>query len=196
MALLPLNWDVVNNRLVIGETNAGVYQVRDLYQEDTYTIEFRAFKRIRETGSPIFEKVNLAGYALAVSVGTAANPLAQATAWTPSSDNYSLTGSLAMNTSGINGLSDGSSQIFEVRLYDGTGYNRGQQSVVVRKSVATSGALVSLPTDTALGSGEASRLYVKKEGAAGEGFILKSLDGTKKALIYLGDDGTLRSDPY
>lgn len=191
MALLPLYWDVVNKRFVFSETNPRHFMLPELHQEDSITIEFRALKKIREAMLPFFEVVTLSGYDLLLSVGSAASILASAGSWVPSSDNKTLSGTLDLNTAGINALADGTAQIFEVRLFDGTNYYRGQTSCTIRKSVATTGTLQAVVNDIALGKREASRTYVKKEMAAGEGILWQSASG-RKWIEYMHDDGSKR----
>src|SRR5262245_6587036 len=146
-ALLPLFLDIVNRRFVISQVNPDTFTVPTLYQEDSYPIEFVALIPTGSQYVPIYNRLNLQGYDLTVSVGSAGTLNAQASAWTTNPENTSLTGTLAMNTAGINGLADGDSQIFEVRLFDGTNYIRHQQNIVVRKSVAVTGALVPAVND-------------------------------------------------
>lgn len=194
MALLDLYFDLQTKRLVFSTTNARTVNLPDMYREDVFTIGFRAVKRVRSIGNPLFEAVTLTGYALTISIGSADSALAQATSFTLSDSDKLMTGTLTLSTAGINALSDGSISIFEIKLSSATETYRGQFPVTIRKSVATSGALVSVIADTALGMLEADRTYVRKQGRAGEKIILTSEDGTKSGLIYWDNDGSFRAE--
>jgi hypothetical protein len=191
-ALLPLFYDVVNKRLVLGINSPDPFTIPTLYQEDSYTIDFTALLPTGNQFNPIYSRLNLASYSLQISVGNAGVPLAIANAWTPSADLQMLSGVLQLNTAGMNGLDDGARVTFEIRLFDGTNYNRGQQVVTFRKSVGTTGALVPPASDTALGSLEAKRTYARKEGLPGEPIILTGLDGSQIQLTC--DAGALREE--
>lgn len=195
MALLPINFDVVTGQLVFSQNNLRVFQLPPLLQEDNITIDFRAFKRVRETIPPFFETITLSGYQLVISLGEPATPIANASSWTLGDSNRLLTGRLDLATSGVDALDDGAQTRFEVRLFDGTGYHSGQTVCTVKKKVATVGSLNPVVNDTALGKLEAARTYMKKEGAAGEGFILRSEDGLQRVLCYLHNDGSVRWEP-
>ena len=192
MALLNLYFDLQTKRLVFSETNGRSAIIPDLYREDSFTIAFRALKRLRTIGTPLFERVNLAGYSLTISIGSADNALAQATSWTLSDSDTLMTGTLNMPTAGINALADGASSLFEIKLSSGTEAYRGQFGVVIRKSVATSGAIVSVIADVALGVAEADRTYVRHEGRPGEAIVLTSDDGLVKAILRVDNDGSCR----
>lgn len=194
-SLLPLFFDVLNKRLVMSQTNPDPFLVPALYQEDSYVIDFTALLPTGNPFVPIYNRLNLAGYQLQISVGSAAVINASATVWIPNADNTVLTGTLAMNTAGINGLADGASQLFEIRLFDGTNYNRGQQNVTIRKSVAVTGALIQPAQGTALSTDEAARVYARKEGRAAEAIILTSASGLKRCILYCHDDGSFRGEP-
>jgi len=195
MALLDLYFDLQTKRLVFSETNGRSIALPDLYREDKFTIAFRALKRIRAIGNPIFQRVNLAGYSLTISIGSADAPLAQASSWVLYDSDTLLTGTLDLQTAGINALSDGATSLFEIKLSSGTEPYRGQFTAIIRKSVATSGALNPVVADTAIGVAEADRTYMRKSGRAGEGFTLKSEDGLQNVFCYLHNDGSVRWEP-
>jgi hypothetical protein len=192
-ALLPLFYDVVNKRLVISALSPDPFLLPSLNQEDAYTIEFVALLPTGVPLGPIYQRINLAGYNLRISVGTAGVENTFNSAWAPNAENTSLSGVLQMNTAGINGLADGAQQTFEIRLFDGTNYNRGQFPVTIRKSVSIAGALVPVPGELALSATEARRLYVAKEGLPGEAIILTSKTSGKQVMLYVDDDGALQS---
>ena len=196
MALLNLFFELQTKRLVFSETNGRSIALPDLYREDSFSIDFRALQRIRTIGTPLFNRVNLSTYSLTISVGTAADtPLAQASSWVVSDSGTLMTGTLNMSTAGINALADGTSALFEVKLSSGTEAYRGQFTVIIRKSLATSGSIVSVVSDIALGVSEADRTYVRHEGRAGEAIILTSDDGLQKAILRVDNDGSCRFEP-
>lgn len=192
MALLNLYFDTQSKRLVFSETQPTPFTLPDLHQEDSPTIEFRALKRIRQSTSPFFERISLSGYDLLISVGIAGTIYASAGSWISSDGNTLLTGRLDLNTAGINSLADGTEVIFEIRLFDGVGYYRGQQTCRVRKSVATSGVLQPVVNDQALGKVEASRTYVPIQGCTGFTMI-DEVDGTEMIVRLKG--GSLLAEP-
>lgn len=190
MALLSLNFDVQTGQLVFSETNPTPFTLPALHQEDGPTIEFRALKRIRQNASPFFERINFSGYDLLISVGTAGSILASSNTWTASDGNTLLTGRLDLNTAGITGLADGAESILEVRLFDGTGYYRAQQTCRVKKSVALTSSLQAVVNDIALGKREASRTYIPQyratgftmiDEATGEEMVVRLFNGTFQA---------------
>lgn len=197
MALLDLYFDLQTKRLVFSETNGRTATLPELYREDSFTIGFRALKRVRIVGTPLFERVNLSSYSLTISVGSADTPLAQAgpSAWTVSDSGTLMTGTLSLNTAGINALADGTITLFEIKLSSGGEPYRGQFNVTIRKSIATSGALVSVGTDVALGVAEADRTYARHVGRAGEAIILTSDDGLKQGILRWDNDGSFRAEP-
>jgi hypothetical protein len=195
MALLNLFFELQTKRLVFSETNGRTVILPDLYREDSFSIDFRALQRIRTIGSPLFNRVNLSGYSLTISVGVVADtPLAQASSWVASDSGTLLTGTLNMSTAGINALADQTSALFEVKLSSGAEAYRGQFNVVIRKSLATSGSIVTVVSDIALGVAEADRTYIRKQGRPGEAQVLTSDDGTKQGIIYWHNDGSFRAE--
>lgn len=192
MALLDLYFELQNKRLVFSESNPRTFVLPDLYREDRFTINFRALKRVRSTSAPFFERVSLTSFALTIAIGTADTPLASASSWTASDNDTLLTGTLDLQTAGINALADGASSIFEIKLSIGGEPYRGQFPVTIRKSVSTSGALNPVVNDTALGVLEADRTYLRKEMRAGEGILWQSADALQLAIEYLHNDGSHR----
>lgn len=196
MALLPIYFDTVTKGLVLSRTSGTPVSLPFLNQEDAIRIEFTAVKRIALIGTPL-EVIILTGYSLTISIGSAGTILAAANPgdFTINADNTVLTGTLDLNTSGINALANGAEQTFEIKLSNATERYRGQFAVQIFKSVNLAASVQPVVNDTALGRLEALRTYMKKEGDAGEGFILTSQDGAKKSFQYLHNDGSLRSEP-
>lgn len=191
---LPLYFETRTKKLVFSDTDATEIVLPDFHTEDTITLELYAQTRTAQYIAPLFERISLSGFSGYVSVGSASNVLASQNSFTATDDGYGLIGNLNLNTAGINALADGASSTFEIRLFDGSSYYRGQWPVTIRRSVALSAAVVTLPSDTALGSLEAQRTYVKRIGAAGDGFYLTSPDGTKQVYCYLDNDGSFRTE--
>ena len=192
MSLLSLFFDVTSKRLVNSLTNSGFFRLPPLYTEDTLDIELMVVKRSSYAKAPFFSVVDIANYALVISVGVAGTVRASQNVWTKNDANNLFSGQLPLDTAGINALANGTEQIFEIRLFDGTSYTRGQEICTINKSVALSGALAVVAGDTALGKIEASEIYMPYELPAGRGITLVSDDGNKKTLLYLDDDGTVR----
>lgn len=196
-SLLQIIFDVVNGKLVRSSTSPDLYSIRDLYQEDAYTIDLIA---VRPTGKtvPYYEIISLSGYAPNVYVGPAGAPAATATGWTTSADGKTVTGVLDMNTSGITTLLTANSvtTIFEVKLSSGaSNTSRVQQNVTVRKSVGVVGSPSAPPGQLALGSTDADRLYLRKEGLPGDAITLTSPTTGKQWQIYVDDTLGLQMNP-
>jgi hypothetical protein len=192
---LPLYFETRSKKLVFSSTDATEVVLPEFHQEDTITLELYAQTRIAQWDGQLFERILLSGFSGYVAVGSANNVLASQNSFTSTDDGYGLIGNLNLNTAGINALADGASSTFEIRLFNGTSYYRGQYAVTIRKSVALAAAIVTVPGDTALGALEAQRTYVRRIGAAGEGQEFTSPDGTKKVYMYLDNDGTMRYEP-
>ena len=107
-----------------------------------------------------------------------------------------MTGNLALTTSNINALADGSAVKLEVSFTapDGSQYT-GQFNITIRKTVRAGVAVTTIPGDVVLGRAEAARTYFKRDNAAGDGFIIRSADGTQAAYVTLANDGHLDVSP-
>lgn len=194
-ALLPLNFVVNTKQLAFTETNPQVFPIPTLYQEDNLVIHFKALKQIAVLGPNFLEKLPLAGYGLQICVGSPGSIKANVNAFIVI-DNYTVQGELNLATVDINNAFAGANEVlltFEILLKLGGLPYRGAWPVLVKKSVALAGALVPPPGDMALGSLEAQRLYVPQNDCTG--FVMKNKAGTKRALIFLDDDGLLQAGP-
>jgi hypothetical protein len=192
MALLDLFYDVTANRLVISQTNAGAFTFPPLYQEDTPDLSLMVLKRnaiFATRNNPTYSVVNVGSYGLQVSIGSAGTILAAQDTW--ANDGTTFTGTLALNTSGINSLADGAATKIEIRL-SGPSFYRTQLECKIYKSVALSGAVVPIPGDTPLGVKQAEASFVSYTIPPGKPILWQSKDGTKKTLQYLHDDGEMR----
>ena len=197
VSLLAINLDATIGALVFSKTNPTPITLPVLYSEDRLDLEVALLKRVGVASTPFYEVQTLTGWALTVAVGTSGTPLAQQATWTANADNTLLRGVLDLNTSGVNALTDGQTVTFEVKFSNETTgtTHRVQVTVSIRKSVLTTGVLAEPAGDAALGRLEAKRTYVLKQGAAGEGIVLTSADGTKQGLLYWDDDGSFRAEP-
>jgi hypothetical protein len=194
MSFLRLVNDLSSQRFVFGYNAPEDFTLPKLKQEDILYIAYQAVTPTSDLLAP-HRLLNLSGYSLTISIGTAGDPLAQQATFTPSADNFTLTGSLSLNTSGIALLDDGASTILEAQLSLGsTAIHRTQQGVKIAKAINVAGALVAPAGDTALGRIEADRLFVRQRGDVGQGFILRSEDGTKEMICYLHNDGSFRTE--
>ena len=172
--------------------NSGLFVLPDIHQEDSLAIDLSVVNRINFATPPYFSLVNIANYALQISIGTPGVVNASQNVWTTNGDNTVFSGVLALNTAGINALLNGASQTFEIRLLNLTNYYRGHATVRYRKSIALAGTLSVPAGDTALGKIEAAEMYMPYELPAGRGITMVSADGAQKQLLYLDNDGTPR----
>lgn len=197
MALLTLFFESTSKLLAAGQNLPLGYSLPHLRQEDILNVELSVIKLINEMTSPRYELVNLAGYSLRISIGTAGSVLASQNSFALDATNTKFVGLLNLNTAGINALTDGQTGIsFEILVTDAAGGIYGQKfPCFIDKAVFLSGAVVNPPADIALGRLEAQRLYFPNEGAAGQGFIMKSGDGLKRIFVYLDNDGSLQTPP-
>lgn len=199
MALLRLYFETISKTLAGGLNLPLGMQLPALRQEEALSLNISVITQISQFTAPLYELKNLAGCSCRVSIGTAASVLASATPgdFTVDSTGTAFSGTLQMNTSGINALTDRQAGVyFEILITEASGATYGRRfPVAIEKAIYTSGTTVAPAGDVALGKLEAGRLYVKKEGAAGEGFILVSPDGTRRGLVYWGDDNALHAEP-
>ncbi len=196
MGLLPINLDVARRKFIISANNEDEFLIGQVYQEDILQIEFNAYKPTGNVYGPNrYERVSLTGYALEICLAASAGPpLATASTFTISADGYTLSGDFYLNTAGISALSDGAALIWETNLSLAGKPHRAQQIVTYKKSACIASSLIPLPGDTALGTLSADRTYVRKQGRAGEGFVLMSADATKQIFCYCDNDGAFKAD--
>lgn len=194
MANLRLYFELLHKSLAISAQGPLGYSLPPIRQEDTLVLDISLIKQVSTLRAPLFELQNATAWSLRASVGTVASVLATTTSFTIDSTGTILSGSLALNTSGINALSDGTEVYFElIATLNGANYGR-RFPVRVEKAVFLSGTLVTPADDTALGRAEGLRTFVAKEGAAGDGFIMQAENGVR-AWIYLDNDGQLKAEP-
>lgn len=165
------------------------------------------------TGNPLgnagqaFQTMSLAGYTMNITM--AGTPNAQ----TPPTSFASL-GAIAFNTPATGfGFFAGSLDLTQVAVQTFIG-NNAAQTAYINLDVADANlkratllqttfqlnasidvVTPGIPTNPIiyLTAAQIRNLFVPKAGAAGESFTLQSEDGTKKAQVYLGDDGALKT---
>ncbi len=195
MALLDLYFDTISKQLGYGPNGPLGASLPTLGEEEIISTSFTALKRTSLNAISQFEIQVLTGWALRIAVGSANNVLAQQNTFTLNEANTKLLGLLNLNTAGISALADGSATWFEILLTDSLGANyRKRFDVRVQKGVFVSGSIVTPPGDIALGTLAADRIYLRKQGRAGEGLILTSEDGTKQGFCYWHNDGSFRGE--
>lgn len=189
MAFLPLYFDTVNKQLVKSESNPGLFTMPDISQEEVLDIELTPLRRISYTTPPFFGRHMTSGLALVISIGTAGTVNATQSTWAEINGGATFSGSLDLSTAGINALTEGAAQIFEVRITGSVGLSRGLFNVRYHKGVNTSGTVQPVVNDTALGRVEATRLYVPQVMAAGQSMQWQTESG-RTFIEYMHDDGT------
>lgn len=194
MATLRIYFELLSKQMAVTAQGPLGYQLPTLRQEDSLDLEISILRQISTVKQPLFELVNLSAWSIRVTIGTAGSSLTTATLSTVDSSGTSLSGNLALNTAGINALSDSASVYFEIIATNGSYVYGKRFPAIIEKAIYTSGALVTPADDTALGRAESVRLFVQKEGAAGDGFILTAENGVQ-AFIYLDNDGRLQASP-
>jgi len=194
MALLPLYFDIATKSLVAGVDDPTAFTIPVLRQEETPTFDITMLRRIKQV-KPFYEKVSFGGWTAMVAIGTAGTVLSSGTSGTLSTDNYTFQDiSLPLNVAAISALStDPATLSLELRFTETSSGNYfGKKfSVQVEKGVALAGTLATPEVDRALTVSEAQLGYVTYKLPAGRGIEFTSEDGTKTAVLYLGNDGTL-----
>lgn len=190
MQILPLTLEITTKTLVFSHTDATPYVIPILNTEDGLDVRLQLVRRINLYSRPsqLFQRQNVSGGSFRVALGTAANELAAGNITVLSADGYEIQGVVSIATAGIAALADLAETTLEIKGYNGTSYIHAGFPVRIRKSVSVAGALVAPPGDTALGSLEANRIYVRKDGAAGDSIILTSPLG-KQIRLACVDDG-------
>lgn len=199
MALIDLYYDTTTKDLVHGLNGPGGFTLPPLRQEEGVDLSLTVLKRIKFVGSGgLYQRMNMTGHSLQLSVSdvTAVATVLAGQSYSPvDAELGKFEGVLPLNTAGINALSDGAKVYFEIRLFNGSYYVSGRRFLTtVEKAVAAAGSPQPIAGDTALGSLEASRTYVRKEMAAGEGIIWTSPSGAQW-IQFMHDDGTLHLEP-
>lgn len=141
------------------------------------------------------------GIGLQVAIGTPGiAAVSSATAGASVGDVFSVV--LPMNTTALQALFAGppaTSQvtlIFEFRTSSGGTPQRYQFPLIVKLNLIPDTLIDPAPPDTAIGKADANASFVLKNGGNGDIQIMRSKDGTKRAQVYLGNDGILHTDLF
>ena len=190
MALLCFYFDLTSKQLVAGPNDSQVVSLPMLYQEDGLNLDLYIVERANWYAAPFFAAKSIANLSLFLSVGSANSILASQNVFTSDSVNNKFTGTLPLNTAGIDALADGASSTLEIRLLDSASgaYYRGQFQVTVKKSVALAAATTSPVTAPSLSTLEAAATYVPYELPAGRGLTFVTAAG-QKWMLFPTDDG-------
>lgn len=179
------------------------YAIPELIVGDTVRVQVGLVEEDTTGGPGALNRLNVTGYSCKIAIGTeGSTPETSATLAVISDGSDTIfSGTLPMNTTAVSNLFTASpgatiSKTFELEFSDGTGTQTIKQVVKLRNELITS-SLVDVPApEEAISKNEAAALYLKKsENAAGEGFILVSPDGLKKAYLYLDNNGNLEIAP-
>jgi len=199
MASLNLFLETITKSLAGGLNMPLGLQLPALRQEESLSLAISVITQISQFTAPLYELKTLTGCSCRVNIGTAGASIAEAN---PAAFSIDVTGTkfigtLALNTAGITALTDRQSGVyFEILVTEASGATYGRRfPVFIEKAIYLAGSLSTPAGDTALGKLEAARTFVKYEGDAGAQIILKSADGTKRAVLYVDDDGSVRFEP-
>jgi len=201
LAIDRQNCKLVSTSLVVGSVAA----LPKLFQGNTRFLEITVVDPAGTLGSGTFSKVDLSASSLRVSIGSTPtgtaggpSPLALQTAFTWDAFESKFTGSLALNVDAINdhiGAAAAQQAVFEINIVD------AGDRITILQEIITLVAVVDEATDTAptpadsyLTSIESDARYVLKQFSAGDAIVFVSPDGTKRGLVYWGDDGSFHAD--
>lgn len=147
--------------------------------------------------------IDSTGIGLRIGIGEPGAVLTSATMAldaTTAPANVVFAGLLPFNLSAIYALFPGNStapspQVLEIEVNNGGDFDKFQFPVTIRNEILTTNLVDPTPPDTALGRNEAAQLYMPWAWPAGRGPILLSPDGSKKAIVYLDNNGQLQVSP-
>jgi len=188
MAQLGFWFELLSKELSATAAGPLDFAIPSLRQEEVLDLSIGVLKRISSVNIPFFESVSLAGWSLIASVGTAGSVLAQESSFSIDATGKKLEGAFSLNTAGVSALTDNQEVYFELIFSNGVGYYGGRFPVKILKAVHTTGALIPIAGDRALGAAEAVRTYVLKEMRPGERIIWQS-DSGRKFEEWVSDDG-------
>ena len=205
MGLLKLYVDVQNNRLVTSTRNPSPFSLPNFVQGDVIPIELYLVEPNVSGGlSTPLSLITSPSYTIKVGIVTVhpSTPTAHAvvtlTADPSLASNGKYTGSLSMGAAITTLLGSATSvtSTFEIEVTSaGDVRTPIQVSCTVKAQGIASGTPDTPSPDVYPTWTEANNAFVKRTGKSGDGFTLKSPDGTKTILVYCADDGTLHADP-
>lgn len=212
-SVLNLYNDIVNNRLVEGLNSRTSVALREFFQGETVSIRIFPVRPIAgAVVAPFYESVSVASMTYRLSIGPAAGSeslkayqdtwTAQTSADSSGLSNY-LYADLDLNTTELNTAIGSSSSytasLFELQFSDNASpYRVGYQAGFTLKAVVrdvSGAATLPTPATSYPDWNQANSAFVKRNGEAGEAYILVSQDGTKRIRVSCGDDGSLHADP-
>jgi hypothetical protein len=202
LAIDRQNIKLISTALVVGS----VVAMPKLFQGNTRFLEITVLDPAGTFGSGSYSKVDLSSSSLRVSIGSTPTgtaggptPLALQTSFTWDSLNSKFTGSLALNVAAIDsyiGTSASAEAYFEVNIVDaGSRITILQERVILVAVVDEATATAPSTSESYFTGNESDARYVLKQFLAGDAILMKSADGTKRGLIYWGDDGSFHADP-
>lgn len=203
--------DLDGKSLVQSATDATAYTLPALVQGDTVQFEVTLLRRTSSYNAAFgaaapFSTVTVAGLSLRVAIG---NPTAATGSGTPTifqntftldTNTNKFTGELELGASACStllGSATSGTFTLEIEVAESAKYTTVFQGGITLKAELIEGAATNppVPSTSYYTAPETDATFVKKFGAAGDGFYLVSPDGTKRAFVYLDDDGTLKASP-
>lgn len=202
LAIDRQNCKLVSTTLVVGS----VAVLPKMFQGNTRYLEITVVDPAGTLGSGSYSKVDLGSSSLRVSIGSTPTgtaggptPLALQTSFTWDALNSKFTGELALNVAAIDsflGTASNATAYFEINIVDaGNRITILQERVTLVAVVDEATSTAPTPTDSYFTGSESDARYVLKQFNAGDAILMVSADGTKKGLVYWGDDGSFHADP-
>jgi hypothetical protein len=197
--------DITEGRFVTGVLSREPVQLRQFGQEDKiqWSITFVEVNPDQGYSRP-YTVLPVTGLALKVGIGfLAQTPLCEQDTWTydATASPQVVRGVLDLDTDAMrNAFQPGVDLIepyLEFQLTDADGKITPIHQIVqiFRELILDGSPSADQPNQTFYDASEMDALYVKRVGKAGEGFFMKSADGTQNVFVYLGDDGSMHYDP-
>lgn len=205
MGLLKLFVDVDRKALVKSATSTSGFVLPVLFQGDTIGVELTCLTANPTGGlSSPYSKVTLTGYSLRVGIGSTPTgsgtdtPAALQTSFTLNGDDTTFSGTLALNTSGINTLIGSASSVaavFEIELTSGSEVTTIYQGAITLKAdLLETGATVPTPTDEYYTKNQSNQLFAQAVPTQnGTEYYIPNQAGTFATKLWTDVDGAFRS---
>jgi len=198
MGLLKLAIDRQNKTLVA--FNGSITSLPALFQSNVASLQISVVDPTGDLGSP-YSIVDEQGASLRVAVGATPTgtaggptPLALQDTFSYDSSSHWFTGTLDLNTAGVNshiGANSSATAYFEVNLTLAGNRTTILQTTFLLKAVVDElTATVPTPTDQYLTKAEMLSTFARLVGANGQTIILKSPGGIYGRELGVNDDGT------
>ena len=196
---LDLYIDTARRVLVAGPQNSSIVQAPTFEQGNTVTMRIRALQPTANfpAGDPPYTLIPVAGRTLQLAIGTKVGNsqlhYVEQYVWTAGTDLIDAYwyADVAFNTDAVAtaiGSSVSKTAYLEINLVEGTPRTILSQQVTIEASVIKND-LVTVPAGLTPLSAEAARALFVAQGP------WVSPDGTKRANVYLGNDGAIHADP-